>query len=491
MKLAIVIGVSNYILQPELSASKNDARLIKSVLNLSEEYTDILYIENETNTRQVKSKLSEFIAEHSEKEVDELLFYFSGHGLFDGSDFHYIMSDFDARKIKSTSLENSELDIMMKSLNPKLTVKIVDACNSGVSYIKDPTALSKHIDESKLGFSKCYFMFSSEDAQYSFADAHLSFFTKAIGEAVAYSADNSIRYKDIIDYISDKFSRNEHQSPVFINQASFTEVFIKTITQENKNAIEKALSVIPDSITEAKKHPLKELVERDAARYFTEDKAVKIYESIPELVKKEFKFKLESKDLFNLKIENLNSYDEVPKLSLLSEWVDKNNDDLFVKAIKETKERKVRKPKKRMTALEHLNVKVWGIDDDDNYTWTTEYYMSPTHIESSLDCSFKVISILAKSKYPNINSTKLYILPFLSKTRLVILSCIALYKPSGWENETRVDSNVKWTPYNIELASEGNLVNYLRTLAENFESETLTPVLKSFNLLSDKSGDQK
>ncbi|MEM8060255.1 caspase family protein [Morganella morganii subsp. sibonii] len=487
MKLAILIGVSEYTSQQNLSASKNDVRLVKSMLDLSCEYSDILYIENDTNTRQVKSKLSEFIGKYSTQEVDELFFYFSGHGLFDGSDFHYILSDFDSSKIKSTSLENSELDIMIKSLKPSLTVKIVDACNSGVSYIKDPIVLSKHIDESKLSFSKCYFMFSSEDAQFSFADMHLSFFTKTIGEAIAYTAESSIRYKDIIDYISDKFSRDENQSPVFVSQASFTEVFIKNITADSKKIIENALSIIPDSLVSTKQQPLKDLVIKDANRYFNEETALAIYESLPAIVQKQFKFKGDAKDLFDVNIHSVDSYDDIPKLSLLAEWVDKNNDDLFVKAISERKERKVRRPKTRTLTASLAAISAWGInnDDDDNYKWVVEQYNCIISIQSLLDCSYKTITVMAKSKYPNINSAKLFILPLLSKTRLVILSCTASFKPSGWNDEMLVDSQVKWTPKFIELIEENNIEKYFDELAKSFEKEALSPVLKAFNINPD------
>ena len=487
MKLAILIGVSDYNSQQNLPASKNDVKLIKSMLDFSDGYDDLLYIDTETNTRQIKGRLSEFIERHSSDDIDDLFFYFSGHGLFDGSDFHYILSDFDAEKIKSTSLENSELDTMIKSLKPCLTIKIVDACNSGVSYIKDPAAFSKYITDSKLHFSKCYFMFSSEDTQFSFADPHLSFFTKAIGEAVAYTPENSIRYKDIIDYISDKFSKNEKQSPVFINQASFTEVFIKNITPENRKNIEETLSIVSDSKVETKRQPLKELVIKDAERYFTEEKAMSIYESVPDAVKEQFKFKGEARELFELIVETHENYDDVPKLSLLAEWVDKNNDDLFVKAKSEKKERTVKKLKNRglATALARINTWMDYYDDDDNYKWVTEYYLSPVSIESLLTCSYNLITVQAKSKYPNINSTKLYILPFLSKTRLVILSCMAFYKPSGWDSEVLIDNNIKWTPHTIELITSNDIKKHLTVLAKNFENETLHPILKAFKLLPD------
>lgn len=484
MKLAILIGVSEYLSQQNLSASKNDVKLIKSIIDLSGDYSNVLYIDSETNTRQVKNKISDFIAQNSDKEIDEVFFYFSGHGLFNGSDFYYVMSDFDGDKIKSTSLENSELDTMVKSLRPKLTVKIIDACNSGLSYIKDPGALSKYINESKLGFSKCYFMFSSEDAQYSYADAHLSFFTKAIGRAIATTEEDTVRYKDIIDFVSDEFNGNENQSPVFVSQASFTEIFIKSVSTASKKLLDDALSIKSELALEAKKQPLKELVAEDAKRYFSQEKAMGIYDSIPELMMKNFKLKGEVKDLFFLKVEPFNSYDLIPKLPLLAEWVDNNNDDLFVKAVKERREREVKRPKSNISTL----LIGFGANDEENYKLVKESYLAPVSIESLLDSHYKAISVFAEAKYPNINSAKLYVLPLLSKTKLVILSSIVSYKSSGWDYEVMVDNNIKWTPHTIELASKDGLNIYLNNLEKNFESELLNTILKNFNLLPESKG---
>lgn len=176
----------------------------------------------------------------------------------------------------------------------------------------------------------------------------------------------------------------------------------------------------------------------------------------------------------------------VPKLPLLAEWVDKNNDDLFVKAKSEKKERTVKKLKNRGLATILARINTWiDYDDDDNYKWVTEYYLSPVSIESLLTCSYNLITVQAKSKHPNINSTKLYILPFLSKTRLVILSCMAFYKPSSWDSEVLIDNNIKWTPHIIELITSNDIKKHLTDLAKNFENETLYPILKAFKLLPD------
>lgn len=114
--------------------------------------------------------------------------------------------------------------------------------------------------------------------------------------------------------------------------------------------------------------------------------------------------------------------------------------------------------------------------------------MAPVSIESLLGSHYKFISVFAEAKYPNINSSLLYILPFLSKTRLVILSSVVSYKSSGWDYEVMVDNNIKWTPHTIDLTSKDGLNIYLSTLAKNFESELLNAILKNLNLLPEPKG---
>lgn len=480
MKLAVLIGVSHYDSQHNLSASKMDVALIKSLLDMDEKYESVLYIDNNTNTQDVKLKLSEFIQSNIGNQVDEFLFYFSGHGYFDGDDFHYIMSDFDQRKIKTTSLENSELDVMMKSISPRLTVKIVDACNAGVPYIKDPFAFNKYIDHSKQGFDKCYFMYSSEDSQSSFADANLSFFTKAIGEAVVNNKSESIRYKDIIDYVSDKFQGNENQSPIFISQASFTDVFITS-----NDVAKKELGVILESsvvqLSESKKDmTIKELIENDAKRFFMKEDAMRIYESIPALVQELFILDAGIKELYNIEITLCNDYNNIPQPKMLADWIHKNSDDLFVRAL--FTDEAYEKP----VGMSAIMGAIGG-----EYRTVTAYRKVPYSVSATTEVPFNVVKVQAHPKYPNLNSVSIFIVPFISRTKLLFVSSIAHYKKSGWENESMVSTNCKWTTKNVELCNGEDLAFHLSELSRDFHEAVYSPIQEMLGLTTKDSNKTK
>src|SRR5437870_8676413 len=114
---------------------------------------------------------------------------------------------------------------MLRTLSPKLTIKVVDACHAGVSYVKEPDALTKQLKVSTGRFSNCYFMFSSQSSQTSLQDNKLSDFTREFVTACTTFRGKDIRYRDIVDHISDAFAGNSDQTPTFVIQAPCVEIF--------------------------------------------------------------------------------------------------------------------------------------------------------------------------------------------------------------------------------------------------------------------------
>lgn len=228
MNLAILIGVSGYADPGDnLPGCKNDIELIESILRNSNKFSDTLKICEGTSSAAIKSKLSEFVTRHkkSGEAVEELFFYYTGHGDTHKDDFYYLPSDFDPSKRQQTGLSNAEVDTMLRSLGPHLTAKIIDACHSGVTYIKQKDAIDKVLQASKSAFKKCYFMFSSQKEEASYQSGHLSDFSKAFALSIHEHKDAQIRYKDILDFISDSFASTGDQTPAFVVQADLVEAF--------------------------------------------------------------------------------------------------------------------------------------------------------------------------------------------------------------------------------------------------------------------------
>lgn len=217
MNIAIIIGVSEYKENiQDLPGSKNDTNAFHNLIQKTEKYDDILVLNDKQSSGKIKTEISHFFEKYKGENINEFLFYFTGHGDFANDEFYYILSDFDFNKRQQTSLQNSELDNLIKSINPKLVSKIVDACHSGVNYIKNINVIDTYIKSTANKFNNCYFLFSSLNNQSSFQNKDYSFFTLSLLNAIKNSEKTEVRYKDIIDYISDEFSQFPEQTPFFI-----------------------------------------------------------------------------------------------------------------------------------------------------------------------------------------------------------------------------------------------------------------------------------
>lgn len=214
--IAIIIAVSDYHHENPLPACRSDGELVQAIIVRTGKFApeNTLAMVSGTTSSEVKAQLAAFIQSHKGKTIGEVFFYFTGHGDFDGSDFRFVLSDFQADRRHQTTLGNSELDDMLRSLSPSIGVKLVDACHSGVQYVKDPDSIDKALQGTKEGYKSCYFMFSSDRNQFSYQDGNLSYFTRSFANAIANHTGPAIRYKDVIDYISDDFQNSRQQKPV-------------------------------------------------------------------------------------------------------------------------------------------------------------------------------------------------------------------------------------------------------------------------------------
>ena len=116
MNIGVIIGVSEYTNLDNLPSCKNDANILNNIMNTDSKYEEILLLNNDTSSKNIKESIIEFIDKYKNNDINEFFIYFSGHGLFDGNDFYYICSNYDKSKLKRTTFENKELDIYIKQL---------------------------------------------------------------------------------------------------------------------------------------------------------------------------------------------------------------------------------------------------------------------------------------------------------------------------------------------------------------------------------------
>jgi hypothetical protein len=232
MNIAIIIGISQYFKhsgEHHIIAPQKDASRIKRLLEATDKYKteNILYITENAVAAKVKKDIRSFLESYAiqEIEVEEIFYYFSGHGIAVDQEFHMLCSDYEKTKLNTTSIQNSDVDNFIRLLNPKLAVKVIDACFSGYRYLKDNSFSYGGNISSEKTLSNVIFMASSHDDQKSQMMQDSYFTEKFIEGALLPKIGDKVRYRDIQGFIADEFGSMTTQQPFFVNQCKGTEVF--------------------------------------------------------------------------------------------------------------------------------------------------------------------------------------------------------------------------------------------------------------------------
>lgn len=332
MNIAILLGVSQYQKLEPLPACSADVRLIEALV--ADQFSDYLKLDPNLPSTKLKNELATYITKHKGTHIEQALFYFSGHGDADQDNFYYLLGDFDEKRKQQTALSNEELDALLRSLGADVTIKIVDACRAGQRYIKDPAALEKYIKGTQPSFKNCYFLFSSQVSQASFADNRCSDFTRAIGDAIVQQPDAvSVRYRDIMSSLADAFSGNAQQTPLFVTQADYTDVFC-VATQPIKDAVRALLlaSASADIAKQQDSGPSTPLdVVRDLSKSYLPQEAVLAW--LDDLLKEVRSFVLlpDLSSAFDLSITVDTTLDAIPSASAIGKWLHDSPGEFFAK----------------------------------------------------------------------------------------------------------------------------------------------------------------
>ena len=465
MKIAILIGVDTYSNSlGDLPACRQDVNLIKKVIEASGEFSNILCISDNCTSDYVKSTISDFVTELKGSPIDEIFFYFTGHGDFYEQQFYYVLSDYNSSKRKQTSLENSEVDNWLRSLNPKLTIKVVDACHSGTTYIKSESAINEHLEKSTSRFENCYFMFSSNQNQASYQDNSFSFFTRSFLRSLEKEDGYKIRYKDIIDFVSDEFDRSTSQTPIFVTQGTFTEIFcisnndiIKLINPVIIKS-EKEETVDETDIQSFEQITLTKIIQEDAKQYCEKDEV----EIILEQIKKEIEnshFSNETAPLFNLefKFESHDKYERLANEVTIGDWIDKNGESYFAEPTTKEVAYETEVP-------DHSIQGMMG----GGYRTKTKYRSKISGFKTTVSLSYDLIKIDAEPHYPNIPPFNCTIAILVSKKAILLFYFFSYYQEKNWEKR-ELRSDFKWRYSEVKLKNRKQMIESVTKILKDFD----------------------
>jgi len=480
MNLAIILAVSEYREKP-LPGCILDGDLIKLLLNETGKFDEIIFLNGKnTDSTNVKEELTKFVASSQGKVFNEIFFYYTGHGDFRDSEFYFILSDFDQANYRQTTLSNSELDNLIKQLNPILTIKIIDACNSGVTYIKDNDSLCKYLDESKRSFQFCYFMFSSMTDQSSYQDKAISDFTKSFIDSIIKYPSGEVRYKHIIDFMSDEFENNARQIPFFVTQANFTEIFCD-VNQKVKNLLsdrmKRGMNVLLGN-EDAKSQSLIDMIIKDSQNHCSKEEILERIIHLKTFIEN-YIYSSELADLYNIESEFESDYTSITSQyrHSIGKWLKDNSQDYFA----EVSYRDEIEGLDKMSAIERLSANS-SILLGGNKKYKTRTVLSG--FDLTVEVPYKVVSIKSNPKYLNLDFCAASIIFVFSQVNVRFFYYFSNYKMKDWENYYHSHSSELQT-FEVGLKNLDVIEEFIANLQDKFTSFVLEPLKAKYLLSTD------
>lgn len=338
-KIAILVGVSQYQHEAALPPCENDLRMITDIIKGTGKFDDYIVIGNSPKGGDAKSEIASFIRKYQKEKIDEVFFYYTGHGTRYTGDFLFVFSDFIKDKIEQTSLRNSELDSMLKSLSPELAIKVVDACQAGTEYIKSGEDLEDIFKKSaSSSFNKTYFFFSCTSSENAIAVKDYSLFTKSFADAIVSYSGKAVRYRDLAAFISDDKTVTARQTPLFIQQAHNIEVFCD-VSGDLLKAIKGASEQFEESadIQEGTMMPvpsfesrLVEMIKARALDYCNEEEAQLSLLAMENAVT-DYNFGEILKQLYEINTELRKTYNGITGIKAVASWISEEKEPYFAK----------------------------------------------------------------------------------------------------------------------------------------------------------------
>jgi hypothetical protein len=502
VKLAIIFGVSEYQNYDSLKACKNDADLVDKIFQKLDKFDDTCFLSGSVKGFEAKQKITEFINNHKDASVEELVFYYTGHGARYDDDFFYVFSDFNEKRKEVTALRNSELDGLIRNLNPKLTVKIIDACYSGSTYVKSEDDIKPTLEKSakENSLNNLYFFHSSSSDETSLANDLYSFFTFSFCKSIA-DLDGAIRYRDIMAYIADDMSQSGYPKPTFVVQANNTEVFGE-IDIDFKRYVKECLKIQDETedlaeerkqeIGEAEKEDqfLKEIQRKSQEVFCSKEEAVKNIELIEELLSQS-NWPDQIVNMFEIEADTVDHASTIRNGVEIGRWLNKNSDsNYFATPTYDTEtyfEEEYKKlPKKPGRATDIFGGlysirRSLGLDDENDYKLEkiekTRRYVDG--FEYTAESPFRGLQLKFKPKYSSIENYALTIALIFSRKDLVFFVAREVLPYRSWDN-IQSPKCLNWKTKEILLKKETEIKGYIEELISTmsvFISEDVTAKL--------------
>ena len=365
-----------------------------------------------------------------------------------------------------------------RSIQPKLYCKIIDACRSAVSYIKEPDALRRIFEKNGESFQSCCFFFSSQQDQSSFADKELSHFTRAIIESIVSYPEDSIGYNDLASALADHFRSNAEQTPYFVHQGNFTQVFLDIsprIRDLLGSVVGKKESDARSDQSERPTASLEERVRSDAQRYLTREEAVEFLDSLRDSLQKQNTFRGEAKDLYDCKLEE--SYDISVGETDIATWLSRRGGSSFFAEVEYCSYyTDVFGNELESDEVESIRIRAGTAGFAINRSWRLYRQKKRVCGLYLLETgSWEVLRLIAWPRYSNVPKWELQLSYVIGPKAIVVFGAITRFRRSKWDSY-EATGRTDWTieRFSKERMREADIVERLFDRFEQRLSEGIT-----------------
>jgi hypothetical protein len=492
--LAILIGVTDYVdSKLGLPGCVNDIAVMEAVMRATGNF-EVHTLKSEDG-EIAKNRLSETIQRFSQEGIDQLVFYFTGHGTYVKDDFHFLFRDYNAARLAQTTLASKDLDDMLRSLEPNLAVKIIDACHSGISYVKSGATVQQELgDELKARFRNCHFLFSSEMDQKSYSDRQMSDFTAALAGSIVMAQTAEIRYRHVIDYITDIFSGKSSQTPYFVSQGPRTEVF-GTFDEEAKSRIA-ALLPIEDSdeestvlkdlniVAEAESteavqesaqrviYTLADLAKQASLGYVDRDASIAVVQSLKNVLQ-EYALPLELEEIYTAEIEFYGSHYTVPNAKSIGLWLVRNKSgEYFAEPTYRTE---------YYDAPSSALTNPLSIYAAQNFPQKQSREVVDGFDTEVRDMPFQTFSLTLRPSLPNLLLYRAWLTYILSRTTIQIFHTYCEYNEVAW-GKYEEGKLLGWKQNSFQLAAPDDIEKNPGKVLSDFDIWVLDCVVKRISI---------
>jgi len=481
-KIAILVGVSRYDHENALPPCENDLRMVTDIIKSTNKYDDYIVIGKSPKGSDAKSEIASFIRKYQNQEIEEVFFYYTGHGTRDLGDFFFVFSDYVKNKIEQTSLRNSELDSMLKSLLPKLAVKVVDACQAGIEYIKSGEDLKDIFDKSATSnFKNIYFFFSCTSSEISRAVKDYSLFTKSFADAILSCSGKTVRYRDLMSFISDDKAVTSLQTPLFVVQALNTEIFCD-VTDDLIKAI-KGSDEQADGVNEGTQknaqpfeNRLIETIKNKAIDYCSEQEAQLSLAGMFDIIHT-FDFIEFLKQLYEVNTEIKKDYSGITGIKSIGSWLAEEKESYFAKVLYEEEEYEA----KERVAIDDYFSRIAGIPMKYEYKTVIKYRNVVSGIELTAPASCCALEIHFVPKEQILSWYRAFIVFVFSKSKLAIFYKYEKEKEISW-NQRETLNGQQWKSIHCNLKNTKEVKDASLSIMNKISEGIISELSSSFDV---------